>query len=253
MRSLIAAAGFILLVPAAAPQDVALKDLMPKGMVVGVAINQRQFDGTDTAAVDIITKQFNQISPENVLKFQPTQPAADRYTFDAADRYVQFGLDRHMQVVGHNLVWHSQTGRLGLRGRRRQAGRSRHAARAHARSHPHGRRSLQRQDSRLGRRQRSDRGGRLDAQVAVAGRHRRRLRGQGVRVRARGRPRRRAVLQRLQSREAREACRRDQARARISRRASCVSTASATRRTGGSTRRRSTRSTRRSWSCTPPD
>ena len=110
MRSLVAAAGFILLVPAAAPQDVALKDLMPKGMVVGVAINQRQFDGTDTAAVEIITKQFNQISPENALKFQPTQPAADRYTFEAADRYVQFGLERHMQVVGHNLVWHSQTG-----------------------------------------------------------------------------------------------------------------------------------------------
>lgn len=95
---------------AAAHQDVALKDLMPKGMVIGVAINQRQFDGVDAAAVDLITKQFNQISPENALKFQSTQPAADRYTFDAADRYVQFGLDRHMQVVGHNLVWHSQTG-----------------------------------------------------------------------------------------------------------------------------------------------
>jgi endo-1,4-beta-xylanase len=110
MRSLVAAAGFVLLVPAAAQQDAALKGLMPKGMVVGVAINQRQFDGTDTAAVEIITKQFNQISPENALKFQPTQPAADRYTFEAADRYVQFGVERHMQVVGHNLVWHSQTG-----------------------------------------------------------------------------------------------------------------------------------------------
>jgi endo-1,4-beta-xylanase len=95
--------------PAVAHQDVALKDLMPKGMVIGVAINQ-PFDRVDTAAVDIITKQFNQISPDNVLKFQSTQPAADRYTFDAADRYVQFGVDRHMQVIGHNLVWHSQTG-----------------------------------------------------------------------------------------------------------------------------------------------
>lgn len=110
MRLLVAAAGFIVLLQAAAQQDVALKDLMPKGMVIGVAINQRQFDGTDTAAVELITKQFNQISPENALKFQPTQPAADRYTFDAADRYVQFGVERHMQVVGHNLVWHSQTG-----------------------------------------------------------------------------------------------------------------------------------------------
>ena len=110
MRLLVAAAGFIVLVQAAAQQDVALKDLMPKGMVIGVAINQRQFDGTDTAGVALITKQFNQISPANALKFQPTQPAADRYTFEAADRYVQFGVERHMQVVGHNLVWHSQTG-----------------------------------------------------------------------------------------------------------------------------------------------
>ena len=94
----------------AAHQDLALKDLMPKGMVIGVAINQRQFDGVDTAAVELITRQFNQISPENVLKFQSTQPAADRYTFDAADRYVRFGLDHQMQVIGHNLVWHSQTG-----------------------------------------------------------------------------------------------------------------------------------------------
>jgi endo-1,4-beta-xylanase len=109
MKWLIAAAGFGL-IAAAAHQDVALKDLMPKGMVIGVAINQRQFDGVDTAAVDIITKQFNQISPENVLKFQPIHQAADRYAFDAADRYVQFGVARHMQVVGHTLVWHSQTG-----------------------------------------------------------------------------------------------------------------------------------------------
>ena len=94
---------------AAATQDVALKDLMPKGMAIGVAINQRQSDGIDTAAVDIITKQFNQISPENLLKFQPIHPSADRYAFDAQDRYVQFGIDRKMQVVGHNLVWHRQT------------------------------------------------------------------------------------------------------------------------------------------------
>ena len=156
MRSLVTAAGFILLLPAAAHQDVALKDLMPKGMVVGVAINQRQFDGTDTAAVEIITKQFNQISPENALKFQPTQPAADRYTFEAADRYVQFGLERHMQVVGHNLVWHSQTGAWVFEARTasRQIATlcSPGWAITSARSSV-----VQRQDSRLGRGQRSHR------------------------------------------------------------------------------------------------
>ena len=89
--------------------DVALKDLMPTGMVIGAAINQRQSDGVDTAGVALVTKQFNQISPENLLKFELVHPAADRYAFEAQDRYVQFGLDRGMQVVGHNLVWHRQT------------------------------------------------------------------------------------------------------------------------------------------------
>ena len=112
------AAAAIAAAPLTARQDVALKDLMPKGMVIGVAINQRQSDGVDAAGVDLITKQFNQISPENLLKFQSVHPAADRYVFEAQDRYVQFGVDRKMQVVGHNLVWHQQTSAVGLSGRR---------------------------------------------------------------------------------------------------------------------------------------
>jgi endo-1,4-beta-xylanase len=103
-------AAAIAVAPMMARQDAALKDLMPKGMVIGVAINQRQSDGADAAAVGIITTQFNQVTPENLLKFQSVHPAADRYTFDAQDRYVQFGVDRKMQVVGHTLVWHNQTG-----------------------------------------------------------------------------------------------------------------------------------------------
>jgi endo-1,4-beta-xylanase len=110
ITSIAALAAVMALAPAlTARQTVALKDLMPKGMVIGAALNQRQSDGVDTAAVDIITKQFNQISPENLLKFQPTHPSEDRYVFEAQDRYVQFGLDRKMQVIGHTLVWHSQT------------------------------------------------------------------------------------------------------------------------------------------------
>jgi GH35 family endo-1,4-beta-xylanase len=42
-------------------------------------------------AADIITARFNQISPENVLKFQPTQPAADRNTFHAASDRARAG------------------------------------------------------------------------------------------------------------------------------------------------------------------
>jgi hypothetical protein len=45
--------------PAVAHQDVALKDLMPKRIVIGVTIDPRRFERVDTAAVDITTKQIN--------------------------------------------------------------------------------------------------------------------------------------------------------------------------------------------------
>src|SRR5437870_3495224 len=94
------------LVPGVAAQAVALKDLVPKGWLIGAAVNQNQSDGRDTVGVDLIARQFNTISPENALKFQSLHPEPERFTFEAADRYVAFGRDRGMAVIGHNLVWH---------------------------------------------------------------------------------------------------------------------------------------------------
>jgi len=101
----------LVLVPGLAAQTVALKDIVPRGWLIGAAINQNQSDGRDAVAVDLVTRQFNTISPENLLKFQSLHPDPERFTFDAADRYVAFGRDRGMTVIGHNLVWHSQTPR----------------------------------------------------------------------------------------------------------------------------------------------
>lgn len=92
-----------------AAQAAALKDVVPRGWLIGVAINQRQSDGVDTAAVELVTRQFNSISPENLLKFESLQRQPGVFTFDAQDRYVAFGAARGMAVIGHTLVWHSQT------------------------------------------------------------------------------------------------------------------------------------------------
>jgi endo-1,4-beta-xylanase len=61
--------------------------------------------------VALITTQFNSISPENVLKWEiiHPQPGTNGYDFAAADAYVAFGEKHQMLVVGHTLVWHSQT------------------------------------------------------------------------------------------------------------------------------------------------
>jgi len=108
-RALTAAACALALCGPAAQETRALKDLVPGGWLIGVAINQNQSDERDTAAVDLITRQFNAISPENLLKFESVHRQPDGFTFEAQDRYVAFGQQRGMAVIGHTLVWHSQT------------------------------------------------------------------------------------------------------------------------------------------------
>jgi endo-1,4-beta-xylanase len=99
----------VVAVPPVAAQTAALKALVPKGWRIGVALNQRQSDGVDAAAVDLVTRQFNSITPENLLKFESIQRQPGVFTFEAQDRYVAFGASRGMAVIGHTLVWHSQT------------------------------------------------------------------------------------------------------------------------------------------------
>ncbi|HUA58169.1 MAG TPA: endo-1,4-beta-xylanase [Verrucomicrobiae bacterium] len=88
-----------------------LKDAFQKAFRIGTAVNQAQFEERDTRGVPIIKAQFNTISPENVLKWESVHPRPDGYNFAAADRYVEFGERNHMFVIGHTLVWHSQTPR----------------------------------------------------------------------------------------------------------------------------------------------
>ena len=62
----------------------------------------------DTA---VTVEQFNQIAPENDLKWQLIHPreGADGYDFGPADAFVNFGLTNNMYIIGHTLVWHAQT------------------------------------------------------------------------------------------------------------------------------------------------
>jgi endo-1,4-beta-xylanase len=100
-----------------------LKDTYKHHFYVGAAINRTIATGQvgfgyrsqEQADKDIaLTKeQFNQISPENDLKWQLVHPreGSDGYDFGPADAYVDFGLKNHMYIVGHTLVWHGQTPR----------------------------------------------------------------------------------------------------------------------------------------------
>ena len=100
-----------LLTTSAFAQTPTLKDVYAGLFRIGAAVNQRQFEEKDPRAAGIIGAQFNTISPENVMKWEAIHPRVDGYNFGPADEYVAFGEKYKMFIVGHNLVWHSQTPR----------------------------------------------------------------------------------------------------------------------------------------------
>ena len=93
---------------------------------VGVAINRSMATGTAfrrsleqvNEDIALVKQQFNQISPENDLKWARIHPreGADGYDFGPADAFVNFGLTNNMYIVGHTLVWHGQTPRWVFQG-----------------------------------------------------------------------------------------------------------------------------------------
>jgi len=86
-----------------------LKDAFKNDFLVGTALNESEYEGTDPKAVAIVQQQFNSISPENCLKWESVHPRQGEYDFSDADQYVAFGETNHMFIVGHNLIWHQQT------------------------------------------------------------------------------------------------------------------------------------------------
>jgi endo-1,4-beta-xylanase len=102
--------------PAAATK---LQSAYKDHFLIGVAINRSIATGAggrrgeELVAKDIalVKEQFNQIAPENDLKWQLIHPraGADGYDFGPADAFVEFGQKHNMHIIGHTLVWHSQT------------------------------------------------------------------------------------------------------------------------------------------------
>ena len=100
--------GFLASVGYAGAQP-ALKDAFKGKFLVGAALNETQFTGQNTNQSALIKKQFNSITPENVMKWEMIHPELNRYDFGPSDAYVAFGETNGMFIIGHNLVWHAQT------------------------------------------------------------------------------------------------------------------------------------------------
>lgn len=95
----------------AEPRTPTLREVYQNHFLVGVALSSRTVSGRDSKAGDFAGQQFSCVTAENEMKWQSIHPQPDGYQFQAADAYFDFAKKHKMAVVGHCLVWHSQTPR----------------------------------------------------------------------------------------------------------------------------------------------
>lgn len=74
---------------------------------IGAAVSARALPSSG----DLAKTQFNSITAENEMKFSSVHPSKDQYTFEQADEIFNFAMENNLNVRGHTLVWHGQTGR----------------------------------------------------------------------------------------------------------------------------------------------
>lgn len=93
------------------PADPTLRSVYADDFLIGVALGTAMVDGRNARAGEIAARQFSSLTAENDMKWQSINPQPGQYDFAAADAYLAFAEKHRMALVGHTLVWHSQTPR----------------------------------------------------------------------------------------------------------------------------------------------
>src|SRR5687768_11614062 len=71
-----------------------LKDHYSNYFPIGVAVSLRSLSGADA---QLITQQFNSVTPENAMKMGPIHPEENRYNWAPADSIVNFAQKHAMK------------------------------------------------------------------------------------------------------------------------------------------------------------
>lgn len=85
--------------------DKGLKEAYRDYFPIGVAVSPQVLNGPER---ELIVKNFNSLTAENVMKMGPIHPGQDRYNWEPADQIVAFAQTNNMKVRGHTLCWHNQ-------------------------------------------------------------------------------------------------------------------------------------------------
>ena len=84
-----------------------LRDLADQRSIrIGTAVNPSRL--TETLYSGTLSREFNQVEPENSLKFGSVHPNPSEYNFGPPDSLAAFASGHKMAMRGHTLVWHRQ-------------------------------------------------------------------------------------------------------------------------------------------------
>ena len=103
----LAAGGFD--APAAQSARPSMKDAYRGAFLIGTALDFRRPDEFTPAELELITSQFNTITPENSMKPGPVHPQENTWNWTQPDALIAFCEKQKITPIGHTLAWHSQT------------------------------------------------------------------------------------------------------------------------------------------------
>lgn len=89
-----------------------LKTAYQKDFLIGTALGTMHIEERNETANELIKREFNAITPENIMKSEVIHPEWGRYNWAPADKFVEYGQKNNMYIAGHTLVWHSQLPRF---------------------------------------------------------------------------------------------------------------------------------------------
>jgi len=77
----------------------------PRRVLMGAAHNG---SFTDATYLNTMAREYDQLQPENAMKFGPLHPSANVFNWAPADAIVNYAAQNGMRVRGHVFVWHTQ-------------------------------------------------------------------------------------------------------------------------------------------------
>jgi endo-1,4-beta-xylanase len=94
-----------------------LKDSFKGKFRIGAAVSTALLRGQEPGVEPIVRRHFDSVTAENAMKPDAIQPTEGQFTFADADKLVAIATETGAEVVGHTLVWHSQTPSWFFRGK----------------------------------------------------------------------------------------------------------------------------------------